>query len=159
MTYKPNEKDLETVYEWAKKGAIYKEMANALGISMSTFARRLEYFADPIKKGRKEAIEANIKEVTNSLIKKCIGYQVTDIKTIKKKDESGQMVIVEEQITKKTIPASDVAIFFYLVNRDPENWQSVNAPQKEGEGNKGFIREWFEKAEKKYKDRVKKEQD
>jgi hypothetical protein len=68
-----------------------------------------------------------VPEVVNSLKRRCLGYEYEEVSTKQKgKVVNGQLINgdVEKTITKKFIPASDVAIIFFLCNRDPNHWKN-----------------------------------
>lgn len=65
-------KDL--ISEWASQGLTDKEIAENLGVSLSTYYKHkstISEFSDTLKEARKTAI----KNVENALYQRCIGYE------------------------------------------------------------------------------------
>ena len=132
--YIPSQKHLEAVELMASKGVSQSKMAKALKISYATFQRNLRSFEEYIKKGKDTVDEKAVKEeialVVKSLVKKCIGYEYRETTEETRVDDKGRESTVSKIVTKQVQP-SDQAIFYYLGNRDPDNWHSVNhAPEK-----------------------------
>jgi len=152
--YVPSEEHLHTAYVGAKKGLNYKEIAEAIGISDRTLRRNLDLFSPSIKKGRDESDDKNCEKVENALLKKATGFTFTEKTTEKRVDATGKAVIVKKDVEKYYAP-SDLAIFFYLVNRMPGRWQSINRPPLDDGDGAGEIQQWFREMRKQY-DSIKK---
>lgn len=127
--YIPSQKHFEAVEQMSVKNISYAKMAKALGISLSTFKTNLTLFDPYIKKGRDTVDQAALKKaiegVENSLLKKCLGFEYEEIHTEITKYKDGTEKTIIKTYTRHVIP-SDQAIFYYLGNRAPDKWQSVN---------------------------------
>jgi len=145
--YEVSEEHLETAYIGAKKGLNEREIAKAIGISYSTLRRNLEQFRVPIKKGRSESDDLNCEKVESSMLKKCLGYEVTEKSTDRRVSETGKVFISKKETVRHYQP-SDTMIMFYLVNRNPKRWQSINKQPEGGIDSKGMIQQWFESMDK-----------
>ena len=126
---------LHSVAEWAADGLTNEQIAQNLGIAMSTF---YEYqnnhpdFSEVLKKGKSAAVRL----VENSLFKSATGYEVaTDEKfelrqvydedgnPVYYNDGSPKMELQPVERTIKHITPNSTAMVFYLKNRDPQNWK------------------------------------
>lgn len=106
------------------QGCNEQEIADGLGISMSSFIRHKDKFRHVLKKGKDVFSNSKLKDVENALLKKALGYEFEEVKTEITKTENG--VIEKEVRTIKHLTPDTTAQIFALVNRDPENWQSIN---------------------------------
>lgn len=147
--YTPSEKHIETARIGAKKGLSEKEISKAIGISYACFQKYKKDFVGAIKKGHDESDDANCEKVENSLLKKALGYTYEEItKETRAGGEFGQTTI--ERAVIKHVQPSDTAIFFYLVNRKPERWQSVNKIVVDSKNSFGDIKGWFDEMKKEH---------
>jgi len=110
----------------ARLGATNKEIAEALGISLSCLrAWRGTYkkFATAIKIGKEQANE----RVKEAMYEKACGYSYDDIeyKVVDKKLIGVPVV--------KHFPPDTRAGMFWLMNRDPENWKATPSGDTEKE--------------------------
>ena len=124
--YKPSKTDFDFVEQALNKQATTKSICSSLGISNNTYQLHFASLETNIKK----SISQNkLKLVQDSLFRRSQGYDVP-IETTKHRevfDNTGKIVtLTETTTTTKHIQASDTAIIFYLCNRDPENWHSIN---------------------------------
>ena len=135
--YIPSPAHLKAVEQMALKGVSHTKMAKALGISRATFVRNMEHFEAHIKKGRdavdEEAVKKEIESVERSLLKRCLGYEYEEKHMERKTTVDGVVTTTTQKVIKKTIQPSDTAIMYYLGNRSPEKWKSVNHPQEKEE--------------------------
>ena len=109
------ESHLTEIKEWSASGATAHDIATALEISDSTFAKyakeKIE-LSEALASGRARVIL----DCKNKLYKLCMGYDVWEEKTTTKETEDGT---VTETITyKRHIPASVTAIAMMLRNID-----------------------------------------
>lgn len=108
------------VESWARNGLTDEQIAIKLGISKDTFYKyKAKYtdFSDALKKG-KEVVDV---EVENALLKRALGYEVTE-KTVDIKIIDGNEVKQIKEI-KKHIPADVGACIFWLKNRKNDKWK------------------------------------
>ena len=117
--------DIQQVYKLASYGLIDKEIANVLGISLSTlknYKKNKEFLAS-LKRGKDEADS----KVIESLYKRATGYVLTDTVTEVipngDNDEGSKIKIVKK--TKKEVAGDVVAQIFWLKNRRPKEWKNV----------------------------------
>ena len=114
---------------WARDGLTDEELSKKMGIASSTFYDWKEKFpeiSDAIKKG-KEVIDY---EVEQSLLKRALGYTVTE--TRKEVDANGKKKVI---VTEKHIEPDTVAQIFWLRNRKPHKWRN-NPEAPEGDDDK-----------------------
>jgi len=135
--YIPSEAHLKAVEQMAYKGVSQAKMAKALKISYATFQRNLRSFEEPIKKGRdavdEEAVQAEIAQVKNALLQRCLGREYDEVTIEKRQVGAGDVEIISTKTATKQVQPSDQALFYYLGNRDPNNWHSVNYQEKSNE--------------------------
>lgn len=105
---------IEEIITWAKAGATNAEIAEALGVSYSTFTAHISKntdFSDSLKQARLSGVP----EVKLALYRRAVGFEYEEIKTSMKKDEDGEVRQYVEKIKKYALP--DVgAIQTYLRN-------------------------------------------
>lgn len=118
----------------ARDGKTDKEIAEALGISESTFYKwKTEHpeFSESLKTS-KEVVD---NKVVDSLIKRALGYDFK--KTEVEVSEIGNKVYKKQKESTVHIPADPSALIFFLCNRQPEKWKRnpsfVNFDQMKGE--------------------------
>ena len=121
--------DLKQVTMFCRLGATDEELAEFLGIAVSTLNKwKTEHpeFMEAIKKGK---VISDFK-VVNSLYKRAIGFKCKKQSVFKCKvveyDENGRRVEHEELKTKEYIdqvPPDSTACFFWLKNRRKEDWR------------------------------------
>ena len=108
---------LAAVQGWARNGLTCEQMANNLGVSLTTFYKyqALETeFANAIKKG-KEVVDF---EVENALLKRALGYSYVEVK-----EEIEYGVVTKRTKTVKQVPPDVGAAAFWLKNRKPTEWR------------------------------------
>lgn len=114
-------------------GAKMEELAEVFGISIKTlelWTRKHEELKEAIKRGR---YSFDSEKVVNALLKRALGYEYEEVTTkeirLKQKDEDGETISYkparEIYRTKKHIPADPKSIFFWLQNREPEEWKNT----------------------------------
>jgi len=123
--FKATKKQLNAVYELARHGATELQMAEALGMTYSTFRYHKGQFLAEIKKGREEGEDINITLVENALLKAAKGFEYEETH-IERKVKDGKTVYENVKKVKKYYPPNTGAIFFYLVNRGNGRWKSIN---------------------------------
>ena len=115
------EDKLLLIEAWARNGVPNKDIASNLGISEPTFykLKKVHKDVDKALKSGKEVLDV---KVENALIKKAIGYTVTDVKTKTKVLTNGDIETETTEI-KKHIAGDTGAIIFFLKNRMPKVWR------------------------------------
>lgn len=113
------------VLKWLENGATEKQIYENLGVSRDVFykyKREYKEFQDLIKNGRKSLVL----QLRGALVKKALGFDYVETKTVKTKDINGENVERIETTIKHSLP--DVAALnLCLKNYDPDNW--ANDPQ------------------------------
>lgn len=150
--YSPSSKHIETAYKGAKKGLNEQEIAKAIGISYSTFQRNIDEFRPAVKKARDESNDENCDKVENSLLKRAIGHEFVEEHEEQRVTLKGKTIYATKKKIKKYHPASDVAIMYYLGNRRPDKWQSINNQQSGRKDSVGEIQGWFRAMEEEYEE-------
>lgn len=105
---------------WAREGLSNEQMANNMGIHISTFYRWKSIYSDfkeAIKKG-KEVVDF---EVENALLKRALGYEKEKTRTYLKDDGTGHKT-KHIEVTKEHVPPDPTAMIFWLKNRKPNEW-------------------------------------
>lgn len=106
---------------WAREGLNNEQIANNLGIHISTLYEWQNIypdFSEALKKG-KEVVDF---KVENALYKKAIGYDYIEITQRIIKNENGEEEIKETIKYNKVQHPSDRAIEIWLRNRKPDKW-------------------------------------
>ncbi len=111
---------LDEIREAVKSGATDREIANAFGISVSTvyeYKKKYKEFSDAFARGRERVVF----EIKAALLKKALGFEYQEEKTVGKKDKDGENIVLIEQY-KRYSPPSEQAAAMLLRNYD-ENWR------------------------------------
>ena len=106
---------------WARDGYTFQDIANRIGISISTLRMwRREYpeIDSALKKGR-EIIDY---KVENALLKSALGYQTKEVK-ITTTIRYGKTVETVKEVTDKEQAPNVSAIQCWLYNRLPSKWK------------------------------------
>ena len=106
---------------WARDGYTFQDIANRIGISISTLRMwRREYpeIDSALKKGR-EIIDY---KVENALLKSALGYQTKEVK-ITTTIRYGKTVETIKEVTDKEQAPNVSAIQCWLYNRLPSKWK------------------------------------
>ncbi|OGI29986.1 MAG: hypothetical protein A2287_04350 [Candidatus Melainabacteria bacterium RIFOXYA12_FULL_32_12] len=117
---------------YARAGLIDKDIAKMLGINVATLYRwKLSHceFCDALKVN-KVVIDYHVE---SALLKRALGYEITETKIIKDKDEK----VIKTEITTKQILPDVGACTMWLKNRDKEHWR--DNPEKESENSEGTL--------------------
>ena len=106
---------------WARDGYTFQDIANRIGISISTLrAWRVQYpeINDALKKGR-EIIDY---KVENALLKSALGYKTKEVK-VTTTIRFGKTVETIKEVTDKEQAPNVSAIQCWLYNRLPNKWK------------------------------------
>ena len=101
----------DDIKKWLELGATEKEIAKNLGIAESTFMdykNKFPEFSDFLKENRKKPVQ----EIKAAMLKRALGFQYTEKKTIKQKtviigmneEEIPAVVIKTEETVKTALP-------------------------------------------------------
>ena len=113
---------LQTIKAWKAHGLTDKEIAENLGVGLSTFEdykRKHPRLRSSLKLGKSDAVA----QVENALHKRALGYDVeieSEVVTIETPDK--ETTTRTKKIIKHIEP-SVAAMIFYLKNRQSNNWQ------------------------------------
>lgn len=109
---------------YARQGLSDKQIAHNLGVCQDTFYKYMKKypeFAESIKRG-KQPVDF---EVENQLLKRALGYTVTERQieyySPLSPDETPRVKTIKE--IKRHIPADITASIFWLMNRMPDRWK------------------------------------
>lgn len=111
---------------WARDGLTDEDLARKMGIAPSTlyvWKKKYLEFDQALKRG-KEVVDI---QVENALLKKALGYTLTEVK----KEQSGDKYKVVETI--KEVSPDTSAQMFWLKNRKPDKWRGNPEVQQENE--------------------------
>ncbi len=125
---------------WARDGLVDKQIAHNIGITEQTLYKwqsKYPEFKEALKRG-KEIVD---RQVENALLKKALGYEVSEVKKIV--DNKGYSKVIE---TTRHIQPDVGAICFWLKNRKPEAWR--DKPVSTVESNEVSLAEAIIKASK-----------
>lgn len=106
---------------WARDGYTFQDIANRIGISISTLRMwRAQYpeIDNALKKGR-EIIDY---KVENALLKSALGYKTKEVKVITT-IRYGEVVETVKEVTDKEQAPNVSAIQCWLYNRLPNKWK------------------------------------
>ena len=121
---------IKPYFEDIKRMCMYmtdRQIAERLGVAYSSFnlyKKNKVEFSELIKEGRQNLVF----ELKGNLIRASKGYKYSEKKIIKERDESGNMVVVREEISEKYMRPDVAATNLLLKNYDKENW--ANDPQE-----------------------------
>lgn len=102
---------------WARDGLTDEQIAHNMGISRDTlyeWKKKYTDISDTLKKG-KEVVD---RMVENALLKRALGYEYTETKTVKSEKDG-----VKVEITVKQVVPDTTAQIFWLKNRKPNEWR------------------------------------
>lgn len=105
------------VEHWTREGLINEEIAKRLGIAVCTlyeWQKKYPEFSEALKVG-KQIIDYRVED---SLLKRALGYDVTETKTVVYPDGR-----IKTETTIKHIAPDTTAQIFWLKNRKPELWR------------------------------------
>lgn len=113
--------NLELMSAWARDGYTFNDIANRIGISLSTLSlwrQNYEEIEQALRLGR-EIIDY---KVENALLKSALGYRSREVK-ITSKLVRGKMLEVQKEVSIKEQPPNVGAIQTWLYNRQPDKWK------------------------------------
>lgn len=119
------EENLILLEGWARDGHTLTDIANRIGIHLSTLSRwqtEREEIAEALKNGR-EIVDY---KVENALLKSALGYKTkeTQIRVLMR----GGVIVEKEKITTTKEQAPNVsAIQCWLYNRRKDKWKNMNS--------------------------------
>jgi hypothetical protein len=105
---------------WARDGLINEQIAKNMGITRETlrvWSNTFPAISDAIKKG-KEVVDI---EVENAMVKRALGYEIEEIKTVIEQEPNGSKKTRIEKVKKHVAPDVTAQIF-WLKNRRRDRW-------------------------------------
>ncbi len=130
------EPKLFLVEAMARNGATLKEIAENLGVCQNTLNKYKKIYPELEKALSRTKLEVNLL-VENALLKKAIGYTVTEeipqkLKSIdyvdgKRKEEER----IETVTVQKVVPSDTTALKFWLERKSPDEWNDKTTKQEE----------------------------
>lgn len=123
VDYWLTEEGLALIKGWARNTFTKKELAEKIGIAIST----LEVWCEKYKE-IEEAVKTNREiadfMVENAILKAALGYRTKEVKvTIGKKVIDGQTVEMLKETVEKEVPPNINAAIFWLNNRKFDDWK------------------------------------
>lgn len=115
---------------WARRGLSNEQIANNIGVARQTFQSWLNKHADISDAVKRGKAPVDI-EVENALLKRALGYEYQETKTITKIDEYGNQQILGHEVYKKHQAPDVGAVIFWLKNRVPDYWSNKETAEKE----------------------------
>lgn len=117
------EESLLQIEAWARDGLTDEQIAKNIGIGVRTlyeWKKKYLQISQSLKKG-KEIVDI---KVENSLLKRALGYTVTEItKERQLNPHTGEYeLVITKEVTKEIVPDVTAQIF-WLKNRCPEKWR------------------------------------
>lgn len=109
---------IDEVQKWVAAGATDKEIADALGIGVSTlieYKKKYSQFSKAFARGREKVVI----EIKAALLKKALGFSYDEEKRVGRKDKNGENVILVEKYSRYC-PPSETAAGMLLRNYDSE---------------------------------------
>ena len=109
---------------WARDGLTNEQIAKNIGITRKTLQEWINKYSDisnALKKG-KEVVDI---EVENALLKRALGYEYEEVKTLIEEVDGKKKKKIEKTI--KHVPADVSAAIFWLRNRKGLVWSNRDA--------------------------------
>lgn len=108
----------------ASRGLTVAEIAKEIGVAKSTLCLWVKddpELSDALNKGR-GAVDSQVEQ---TLLKRALGFTVTEKKTIVSAGDEGQKKPLRVEIYEKEIPPDTTACIYWLKNRRPDLWRDV----------------------------------
>lgn len=110
---------------WARDGYTYQDIANRIGIDISTLkAWRIKY--PDIDKALRTGREIIDYKVENALLKSALGYRTKETKVITVMKQ-GRVIETRSETTEREMAPNVSAAQCWLYNRLPKKWKNMNS--------------------------------
>lgn len=110
---------------WARDGYTFEDIANRIGIRLSTLRNwRIKY--PEIDKALKAGREIVDYKVENALLKSALGYKTKEVK-VTTTIRYGKVIETVKEVTEKDQAPNVSAIQCWLYNRTPKKWKNMNS--------------------------------
>ena len=103
---------------WARDGLTEEQIANNMGIAVRTLGVWKEAYPPILHALKRGKAPVDI-EVENALLKRALGYEYDEVKTVTDKDGN----VKEKTVTRKVVLPDTTAQIFWLKNRKPAQWR------------------------------------
>ena len=114
---------LERIQLWVAKGATQKEVAEKLGVSLSTLKDMKG--KHPALLTALEAPKGYVDDLVEAaLFKRCTGYDYEEVTKWQTIGRNGELLWLEKK-TKKHLPPDPSSVQFWLTNRRPQEWKRM----------------------------------
>ena len=115
--------NLMLIEAWARDGYTKQEVADRIGIHISTlqaWEKQYPEIKEALRKGR-DVIDY---KVENALLKRALGYTTKEIKVvIGKQNKNGQIFQITKETIEKEVAPDVTACAIWLNNRRPDKWK------------------------------------
>lgn len=135
----PQDAFLPTVYQLARHGATYPEIAEAFRVSQATVQNWRQHDTEFLAAFKKGKDEHDSGKVESALLRRALGYPYTETSTksvrIKQKGKNGKEQVLpalEVTVVEKNMAPDIGAAIFWLTNRQRERWQNTRYVQHAG---------------------------
>lgn len=115
--------NLMLIEAWARDGYTKQEVADRIGVHISTL-RDWEKHYPEIKEALRKGRELIDYKVENALLKRALGYTTKEIKVvIGKQNKNGQIFQITKEAIEKEVAPDVTACAMWLNNRRPDKWK------------------------------------
>ncbi|OXZ29141.1 transposase [Finegoldia magna] len=118
--------NLIKIEAWARDGLTDEQIAKNMGVAYSTLRVWRDKYP-PISAALKKGKEVVDIEVENQLLKRALGYDYDEVKTVQKMVD-GKKYLEKTTITRHVMPDITAQIF-WLKNRKPDVWLDRKAKE------------------------------
>lgn len=117
------EENLILLEGWMRDGYTLNDIANIIGISLSTLYAWREKYPE-IAKALKRGSEVVDYKVENALLKLALGYRTKETKVIVERNKvTGQVIKTSTETIEKEAAPNVIACQVWLYNRQPNKWK------------------------------------
>lgn len=120
------EDNLIKIEAWARDGLTDEQISNNMGVAYSTLRVWRDKYP-PISAALKRGKEVVDIEVENKLLKRALGYDYDEVKTVQKMVDDKKYV--EKTIITRHVVPDTTAQIFWLKNRKPDVWLDRKAKE------------------------------
>jgi len=134
VKWQPTAKEIKFIQEMKENAQSDTAISKGLGINRGTYTKyrdQNKQIEHAIKAGNENRMDKLLAMATDALEELLSTAEYTETTKIKK-DYAGVKSTEEKTVTKKRTPNATITMFT-LVNKDPQNWQSINNKHSEGD--------------------------
>ena len=108
---------------WSRDGYSLGDIEQKIGVSPNTFIKWRKNYPD-IEEALREGKELVDYKVENALLKRALGYKITEVKQIMNINKrSGKLTVDKVEKTEKEVLPDPTSIAIWLNNRKPDQWK------------------------------------